>query len=261
MSSLARPRGKLPSRVYWFRRGLVLVVALALVFGVGRLLGAGQGRDPGPGAEAAAPAAAHPSEATSPQPIGPMPLNAPRKRAQQPPAGEKAGDKAGDKAKVPLAQPTGDCAVDGVTVRASLEKAKAGADITIPLQLSGTQAACRFHVSSSTVVVKVVSGSDRIWSSQDCRRAIKPQDVVVRSAQPTTVTVSWSGRRSDDGCPGGTSWAMPGWYHAVTAAIGSEPSDTQFELTLPDRPVVIRTATAEPHPQEKAQEKAQKKGD
>jgi hypothetical protein len=106
------------------------------------------------------------------------------------------------------------------------------------------------------VVVKIVSGSDRIWSSQDCGRAIKPEEVVVRSARPTTVAITWNGRRSDDGCPGGTGWAMPGWYHAVTAAIGSEPSDTQFQLTLPNRPVITRTAS--PKPQKKHEKQAER---
>ena len=44
MSSMA-PRGPLPARVYWVRRTLVLVVALALVFGIGKLL-TGFGGDP-----------------------------------------------------------------------------------------------------------------------------------------------------------------------------------------------------------------------
>ncbi len=39
MRSMARPRGPLPARVYWVRRVLVLGVALALVFGIARLLG------------------------------------------------------------------------------------------------------------------------------------------------------------------------------------------------------------------------------
>ena len=39
------PRGPLPARVYWVRRTLVLIVALALVFGIGKLL-TGFGGDP-----------------------------------------------------------------------------------------------------------------------------------------------------------------------------------------------------------------------
>jgi len=66
-----------------------------------------------------------------------------------------------------------------------------------------------------------------------------------RSAEPTTVTVSWSGRRSDEDCSRSTAWALPGYYHVVAAVIGSEPNDAQFRLGSPPRPVV--TKTAKPH--------------
>ena len=46
MGSVRHPRGRLPRRVYWMRRSVVLGVALVLVFGIGKLLG-GTGSDPG----------------------------------------------------------------------------------------------------------------------------------------------------------------------------------------------------------------------
>jgi hypothetical protein len=39
MTTVTRPRGPLPPRVYWTRRLLVVAVAFALVFGIARLLG------------------------------------------------------------------------------------------------------------------------------------------------------------------------------------------------------------------------------
>jgi hypothetical protein len=51
---MSSPRGPLPARVYWVRRALVLVVALALVFGIGKLL-TGFGGDPKATTAAAAP--------------------------------------------------------------------------------------------------------------------------------------------------------------------------------------------------------------
>ena len=47
MGSVTHPRGRLPRRVYWVRRSIVLVVALLLVFGVGKLLGGTGKDDPG----------------------------------------------------------------------------------------------------------------------------------------------------------------------------------------------------------------------
>ena len=67
MSTVTRPRGPLPRRVYWVRRLLVLGIALALVFGIGRLLGGGPAQDDDPSAQ---PAAATASSATpSMQPL------------------------------------------------------------------------------------------------------------------------------------------------------------------------------------------------
>jgi hypothetical protein len=89
----------------------------------------------------------------------------------------------------------------------------------------------------------VTSGNDRVWSSQDCKSAVPTRSVVVRSAAPVTVPVTWSGRRSSPGsCDTSEAWARPGYYHALAAVIGSEPADVQFKLSVPPRPVVTKTA-------------------
>jgi hypothetical protein len=125
----------------------------------------------------------------------------------------------------------------------------AGGGVDLVLGLTGVKPACTFTASSDTLVAKVTSGKDRIWSSQDCPASIKKASVVVRSAEPATVTVSWSGRRSDQQCSRSTAWALPGYYHLTAAVIGSEPNDTQFQLASPPRPVITRTA--KPHPVKK----------
>ena len=117
--------------------------------------------------------------------------------------------------------------------------------VDLVLELTGVKPACTFSVSSRTVVAKVTSGKDRIWSSQDCPRSIKPTSVVVRSGDPAKVVVSWNGRRSDEDCSRSTAWALPGYYHLTAAVIGSVPADTQFRLSAPPRPVI--TKTAKPH--------------
>ena len=239
-SPLTRPRGGLPQRVYWFRRALVLVTAFALVFGVARLLGSDGGSA---GTEGTATiTAAHPGHPQNPSPTGFVgPVGAP---TGSPTAHHRT--KTPSPSPTPLATPTGPCAAADLTVSPVIDTAAAGRPVTIGLRLTGTQPACTFTVSSKSVVLKVTSGQDRIWSSQDCRKAIPTRTVAVRSAVATTVRVSWSGRRSDTGCTRTTAWAEPGYYHALAAALGSEPSDVQFQLTLPSRPVVTKTAHPKP---------------
>lgn len=232
MSGLARPRGPLPARVYWFRRSMVLFTAFALVFAIGRLL---SGPDSEPSGDTVAVTAAEPS-ATTPGVAGPMPIKSTAAGKPRRPTPSPTGT------PVVLAEPSGPCSVDEITVTPTVPTAVAGRRVNLVLELTGIRPACTFSVSSRTLVAKVTSGPDRIWTSQDCPAAIRAASVVVRSAVPTKVVVPWNGRRSDDDCSRNTGWALPGYYHVRAAAIGSEPGDAQFRLTSPPRPVVTRTA-------------------
>jgi hypothetical protein len=224
---------------------MVLVVAALLVFGIGKVLG-GSGTDPA--ADSASPTASTPSSSagTTTRQIGPVAPTRVRASAAT---------------TAPLLAPTGDCAADEVSVLPSVPKAEAGRPIVLHLTLQGTQPACTFAVSPDSLVVKITSGSDKIWSSQDCPHAIAKSSVVVRSGLPADVPVTWSGRRSDDDCSNAAGWAMPGFYHVYAAALGSTPADLQFEVTFPQRGVVTKTAkpkkpTATPSPTATATAKA-----
>jgi len=232
MGSVRHPRGRLPQRVYWVRRGVVLAMALLLVFGIGKLLG-GNGQDPaGTGVEASNTSAQQEQSSSSAPTVGPV--------APSVSPGTTKGPKA------VLLPPSGECKDDEVSVLPSVPRAWGAGDITIRLGLQGIQPACTFKVSPESVVVKITSGSDRIWSSQDCPDSIKPADVVVRNGVPTYVNVVWSGRRSDDTCSRTAAWANAGYYHAFAAVLGSTPTDTQFEVTRAPTDFVTKTAKPKP---------------
>lgn len=207
------------------------VLALLLVVGITKLIGTGS--DTPAAVDKASPAAATKTSTSAAAPVGPVAPNKKllRKQAKQPQN---------------LPEPDGPCLDDEITVRPSVPKAAAGGEIAIQLELFGTRPACTFTVSPDTLVVKVASGADRIWSSQDCQKSITRGSVTVYSGTPATVPVVWNGRRSDADCNVGTRWAMPGFYHVLAAAQGSTPSDVQFEVTLPDQPVVTKTIKPKP---------------
>ena len=75
MGSVSHPRGRLPSRVYWTRRVMVLGVALLLVFGIGKLLGGTGSDDAGTAVKAgnssSAGSSSSPSPGTSYGPVAP----------------------------------------------------------------------------------------------------------------------------------------------------------------------------------------------
>jgi len=207
----------------------VIGVALLLVFGIGKLLG-GTGEDTPSAATTASNDAPRQQTTGGRVTLGPVAPSATRHA----------------KAKTPLPPPTGDCVADDVSVQPSVPRAWVGTPVVIELQLQGTELACTFEVSPESMVVKIVSGKDRIWSSQDCPKAIPTTSVVVRSGQPVAVPVTWSGRRSDEKCTGSPSWVLPGFYHVYAAALGSTPADVQFRVTRAAPQTVTRTPR--PHP-------------
>ena len=208
---------------------MVLAVALLLVFGITRLLGGTGSDDPSSSIEASTTSARQqaPSESVT---LGPV---APSKKLRL-------------RTSAPLAPPSGECRDDDVSVRPTVPHAWAGGSIVIQLELSGTEPACTFEVAPESLVVKIASGEDRIWSSQDCPQTIRKTQVVVRSAQTVEVPVTWNGRRSDDQCTPGLDWALPGFYHVFAAALGSAPTDVQFEVTQAPTRTVTKTAKPKP---------------
>lgn len=241
MTAVTRPRGPLPARVYWTRRLLLLVVAFALVFGIARLLGSG-----GSGGPEARNASAAASSRT-PAAIDTLtPQATPDASAG---SGRAANTKTPSPMPTPLASPTGACSDSDVVATPSVKKeAYAGHPVVFTMTLTTLSSpACTWEVSSRALVVKVTSGSDRIWSTQECSGAVPKQSVVVRKDHPVDVSVAWNGQRSDSDCTRSTAWAEPGYYHVIAASFGAEPIDVQFALRSP----VPRTITATPTPKNK----------
>ena len=227
-------RGPLPARVYWRRRLLLLVVAVLLVFGLARLLGSGSDASSEPEARPAA------AEASVTPTLAPT---------VTPDAGLTASPGGQQTSEAPvLVAPDGPCEAEDIVVTPQVKDAVAGpgAGARIRLHLQTRQSeACTWHVSSRSLSLKITSGHDDIWSSRQCPRLVPDEQVVVRRDVPASVVLTWNGRRSDDGCPRQTDWALPGFYHVVVAALAGEPTEDQFELRAPSAPVITRTP--EPH--------------
>jgi hypothetical protein len=214
----------------------VLLLALALVFGIGRVLGgAGDGKDsngnrPDPQAAVVAgqPTGQPTYETASPAtPTSTLTKQGPGKKSAVKPK------------KPPLAQPQGPCADTDVIVTPQVQGARAGGNNAITLLFTTrTSEACTFAVSSESVVLKLTSGSDRIWSSQQCPKAIPTTSVIARRAVADRAVVTWNGQRSNEECSRTAPWALPGYYHAEAAVLGGDPTDVQFQLGAPKRATI-----------------------
>ncbi|MFS3127216.1 hypothetical protein ACLM5J_02315 [Nocardioides sp. Bht2] len=237
MSGVTRPTGPLPARVYWVRRALVLGTAFVLVFALARLVGGGSDGAADDAAGTAKQAAAQPTSEvdTKPESGGP---------GAEKPTVEKPTKPVKKKRTLPVAD--GDCLPEEVRVSPEIRSAAAGSErIVIPLTLTTDREACIFDFSAASVVLKITSGRDNIWSSQQCPTALVERKVVVRSILPKTLNVRWNGRRSDEECSGNAGWAYKGGYHAIAATLGGEPVDQYFELTKAERKVITKVREPE----------------
>lgn len=244
-------RGPLPARVYWRRRIVVLGTALALVVGIAQLLGRGSDGSSGP--DDSARLAGAPTRSATPSPDTTSATSPAATRTARP-------TKPTPTPSPTLAAPSGPCDDADIAVTPAVARAVAGprhgVDLVLRLRTI-TAEACTWTVSPRTLTLKITSGRDAIWSSRDCPRALPATQVTVRRAADTTVPMHWNARRSDEGCPARTDWALPGWYHVKVAALGGEPADVQFELLAPTAPQV--TITPSPKQQGKASASASPK--
>jgi len=259
-------RGSLPSEVYWRRRLIVIGLALILVVGLARLLSGGgdeAGAPAGTAARSGARASMTPSAsaggaADSPGPGAAEPTTAQQARQQRradraakkaaaTAAADAATAAAAAAAAAALSEPQGPCADADVIVTPSLPAPVAGGDVAINLDLrTRFSPACSWSISPEQVALKITSGSEDIWSTQECPAAVPTQDLVLRRAVNATVQVVWHGRRSDETCSPRTTWALPGFYHVLAAALAGEPSDVQFELTRPLPEQITKTVQPKP---------------
>lgn len=225
----ALTRGPLPPGTYWRRRLFVALSATGIVFVAATALGF---VDDGSGEEPAARQAGASSTAT------PAPSSAPSATAEPTAqAGEQQQEKRGKKSarkRQKLAAPSGRCAPGDITVTPTTKSAVAGQPIEVTFDLqTRTNPACHWQVDSRRLAVRITDDGREIWSTRHCRDGIPAQEVVVRRAVPTEVSLTWDARRSDDGCPKATEWVLPGEYDVTAAALGGEPTQRSIRLYAP----------------------------
>lgn len=192
MSSVMKPVGPQPPNVYWRRRALaivVLVVVLALlIWGITALIGAFTGGDeqttqPSAGASATAAASSSPSGSPS---AGGAACTA--RDVQVVATADSRTHKVGDTAQI------------GMTIT------------------NGSDKACRMDVGSSALTILVTSGSDQIWSSDDCEADSRSNMVDIDAGQAMESSVPWKTERSGANCETGLPSIRPGTYQVVAKA-------------------------------------------
>lgn len=78
---------------------------------------------------------------------------------------------------------------------------------------------CTRDLGQGAVELMVVSGADRIWSSDDCAPGGPVKPVVLAPQEESVTRLTWAGRRSQPGCAGDKAATQAGTYR-VNARLG-----------------------------------------
>jgi len=196
MSTLLRPTGSLPSRVYWRRRlVLVAVVVLVVVLGAVAVKGLASGSDADGG-----PAPGPTTTAT-------------------PTASGTAG--------VPL------CTDDALTTSLEVNGSDfaAGVEPAFTVTMTNTSdVACLVDVSPETRTVTVTSGPARVWGSGDCVTSTASKTLLIGAGKSEASTLTWDRTRSEEGCPRTGVVAKAGTYRATADVLGAQSQEVVFRL-------------------------------
>ena len=188
-----RPVGTEPASTYWQRRAVLATGAVLLLAVLFSLLSGG---DKAPDRLAEAP-------------------------ASSPPVAPSAAPVASAAATASPAT-TAICQPDALVVEALVDDDSYGVGSSPKLSLRVTNKGtvpCTRDLGQAAIELLVFSGSDRIWSSDDCAPG-GPKDVTtLQPGKAVTRRATWSGTRSLPGCEGSKAQAQPGTYR-VTARIG-----------------------------------------
>ena len=196
-----RPVGPEPASTYWMRRAVVAAAALLPVVLLAGLLGGG---DDAPDRLAGAPASAQPSTAPSVAPSVAPTLGPPLPSPSPSPTAAAA------------------CAPGALKIEPGVAESsyRVGASPRLSLSVTNTGTTpCTLDLGSAAVELLVVSGSDRIWSSDDCAKGGAADVTTLEPGKAAVQRVAWNGRRSRPGCAGGKEQAQAGTYR-VNGRVG-----------------------------------------
>jgi hypothetical protein len=241
MTSVLHPVGPEPEQTYWARR---LAVLVALVVAVGLVIAViVNGTSNGSAVSASPPAAGVPPVVSpTPTPSGSTSTAASPSATASPSAKESATARPTPAKPTPAKPtpakptPTGPVACAPAKLRGTLtgkQTLKPGQDATFTLSLiNGSDRTCVVSVTPVNFELKIYSGTDRIWSTDDCPAAVRMLSRKVEAEGAVEWQLRWDGRRSRTDCRNRPETPRPGTYVATAQLDGAEP--VQLRVLLHD---------------------------
>ena len=218
--------GRLPERVYWFRRAFVLVclaIIIALLMWLVSLIGGG--------AKTATPAsrAAAPAQTRTPSPAASL-----QATALPAPASTTAATATGQPTTASATGAPAPTACDPGVLTLSITgpgtvKAGATEQFTVSVTNSGPDA-CTFAFDSR-FTLKIVSGTDEIWSTADCAQWAPTGSQALAAGAAATWQTTWDRHRSQATCKVVPTALKAGTYVATAAYTGASSAQLVMLLT------------------------------
>ena len=235
MSTVLRPAGPEPAQTYWVRRVAVVAVAIVVLAVAGALIANGTSRGSAVQANPSLPPPAAATDSPTPTPsadarasAGPTPTARHSATASARTAASATTLARTSTAPKPSKTPSPEAvACPASRLRPTLtgqQRLRPGARSTFTLSLiNGSGQTCTATVNGDKFELRIYSGSDRIWSTKDCARIVKPLRRTLEAEQALEWKLTWNGRRSRSGCSSRPETPRPGTYYATAELAGVEP--------------------------------------
>lgn len=240
MSSVLHPVGPEEPQTYWVRRAIVvgaavlaLIVVIAII--VSQTSSGSVVAQPTPSAlDPSPPAATTPTYTPTPSATPSEPTDQPPTSSPKASRSSKAGKDTTTKPSASPSTKTASASCPADELRATLTgkqrlKPKQPNTFTVSL-INGSGARCQLDVSSKNFELKIYSGRDRIWSSDDCAKSVKAIDKSLAKEQSVEWKMTWDGRRSRAECKQRPEIPKAGTYFATAQFEGAEPVQLRMIL-------------------------------
>jgi hypothetical protein len=229
MSAWLDPVGPRSRSVYWRRRVVTLAVVLLGLFALTRACGSAQPPELGIRtglAQTPVPLVSTYTPTPTPTPTPPPTALAAGAATADPTAEGASAQTTPTPATSPAAQsgPVG-CATEALEVAVRSDARRYAAKVNPKLYITVVnrgETGCLFDVGSKALSLVVTSGTDRIWSSDDCQGAGQSDVRLLAPGKPFTAAAEWARVRSKPGCPKDQPAAKPGTYLLSGSANGVE---------------------------------------
>ena len=268
MSSVLRPIGPEQEQTYWWRRLIVIAAAvvlvglvIALVVG-GTSTGSAVSAQPSSPPSFPAPPSYTPSPYTTPTPT---PTPSASETAGATPAADGTADpstsatssvsatSSASASSSPSASSSKRSATPEPSTKPSASRTKAAPVLCAPGDLratltgrqrlkpeqratfalsliNGSDETCIVEVTPKNFALTIYSGTDRIWSTADCSKAVEDRLAKLEAEAAFTWSVRWDGRRSRPGCKTRPEIPRPGTYVATAKLDGAKPVQLRMIL-------------------------------